>query len=273
MLISDIPYARIAEEDILLRRYLPDNHLGHALIMVHGGAWTVNDRLTPYVLNEALAERGLVVASLDFRCGPNSQHPTASSDIAAGIRFVRSKAKEWGIDGQSIGLIGSSSGGHLALYTALKPDEEIHVQTPFLGSARQPVSAEVAYVIALWPVSNPLFRYHHAIDTQRQELIEAHNGYFSTVENMRHASVQRVLDESEFSRIPPALIVQPGEDANVPETMTLDLLRAYQEADGEIDYRHMPKLPHAFAYEASPATTDCEATIWNFVERQLQRFD
>ena len=60
------------------------------------------------------------------------------------------------------------------------------------------------------------------------------------------------------------MIVQPGEDTNVPEPMTLDLLAAYQERDGDLTYHHMPGLPHAFAYEASTATdysmyvaTDC----------------
>lgn len=237
--------------------------------MIHGGAWTANDRLTPFVLNEALARRGLLVASLDFRCGPDYQHPTASSDIAAGIRYVRNNAKEWGIDSDQIGLIGSSSGGHLALFTAIQPNVSIHQQTTFVGQDTS-VSAEVAYLIALWPVSDPLYRYHHAIDTNRPELIAAHDGFFADVSQMREASVSKVLNEHKHTHLPPALVVQPGEDTNVPRTMTLELIRAYQNANGQLSYRFMPGLPHAFAYESSAATTDCELHIWQFVQSQIE---
>ncbi|GIT39844.1 MAG: hypothetical protein Ct9H300mP8_10400 [Gammaproteobacteria bacterium] len=34
---------------------------------------------------------------------------------------------------------------------------------------------------------------------------------------MQHASVQRVLMSGEATHVPPVMIVQPGEDANVPE--------------------------------------------------------
>ena len=270
MKFEDITYAKPDDTPLLMRVYFPDQPIGQGIVMIHGGAWTANDRLTPFVLNEALASRGMLVASLDFRCGPDFQHPTASSDIAAGIRFVRSNAKEWGIDADRIGLIGSSSGGHLALFTAIQPNVTLHQQTPFVGQdASIEVSAEVAYLIALWPVSDPLYRYHHAIDTNRPELIEAHDGFFLDVSQMREASVCKVLHDHKHTHLPPALVVQPGEDANVPRTMTLELVQAYQNANGHLSYRFMPGLPHAFAYESSAATTECELYIWQFVQSQI----
>lgn len=271
MNFEDFTYAVPENMPQLLRVYFPDKPNGHAIVMVHGGAWTTNDRITPYVLNEALARRGMLVASLDFRCGPEFQHPTASSDIAAGIRFVRSNAPEWGIDSQKLGLIGSSSGGHLALFTAIQPDVSIHQQTEFKGQEHgSDVSAQVAYVIALWPVSDPLYRYHHAIDTKRPELIAAHDGFFEDVVQMRNASVQKVVHERNHTHLPPTLVIQPGEDANVPAEMTLNLVREYQNAHGSICYRFMPGLPHAFAYEHSAATQECESYIWQFIQSQLQ---
>ena len=270
MKFEDITYAKPDDISLLMRVYFPDQPIGQGIVMIHGGAWTVNDRLTPYVLNEALASRGMLVVSLDFRCGPDFQHPTASSDIAAGIRYVRSNAMEWGIDADQIGLIGSSSGGHLALFTAIQPNIPAHQQTLFVGQdTSNDVSAEVAYLIALWPVSDPLYRYHHAIDTNRPELIAAHDGFFLDVSQMREASVSKVLHDRKHTHLPPALVVQPGEDANVPRTMTLELVRAYQNANGHLSYRFMPGLPHAFAYESSAATMECELYIWQFVQSQI----
>ena len=115
-----------------MRLFRPPKASGHGIVMVHGGAWPSNDRTTPWVMCEALAAAGMLVASLDFRCGPDFQHPTASADIAAGIRYLRVHANELQIDPDTLGLIGGSSGGHLVLLTALKPDVPEHMTTPIL---------------------------------------------------------------------------------------------------------------------------------------------
>ena len=39
-------------------------------------------------------------------------------DAQRAVSFVRSKAKEWGIDPKKIGMVGFSAGGHLAIATA-----------------------------------------------------------------------------------------------------------------------------------------------------------
>ena len=101
--------------------------------MVHGGAWTSNDRLSPAVLCRELASAGHTVFSLDFRDGRDGKHPCAVQDITAGIRCIRSRADEFGIDPARIGLVGSSSGGHLALLAAIQPDIEAHRGTAGRG--------------------------------------------------------------------------------------------------------------------------------------------
>ena len=69
----------------------------------------------------------------------------------------------------------------------------------------------------------------------------------------------------EAQALPPLLVVQPGEDANVPRQMTLDLLREYQEAGGPLDYRFYPGLPHAFAYQESAETTRLAGELATFL--------
>lgn len=242
--------------------------------MVHGGAWTANDRTTPWVVCEALARKGLTVLSLDFRCGPDHRHPAASADIAAGMRFFKLHSDEFGIDANRIGIIGSSSGGHLVLYTGLLPDVPEHRTTAVKVDSTtfdsdSDESAEPAYIVALWPVSNPMYRYSYAKRVNRAELIAAHDGYFGSEAVMVEASVQRVLGEVVNLHPPPTLIVQPGEDSNVPEAMTLDLLRMLQSRDADLTYRYMPRLPHAFAYEPSPDSERCADYVWSFIREKL----
>jgi len=259
--------------ELLAERYRtvdPGARSGTALVMVHGGAWTSNDRLAPAVLCRDLASAGHVVFSLDFRDGRSGMHPCAVQDITAGVRYVRSRAAEFDIDPTRIGLIGSSSGGHLALLAAIQPDIAAHRGTTVrAGSEAMRGSATVGCVVALWPVSDPLHRYRYARRVGRGELAAAHERYYRDEAHMEHASVQRALRDGEAEELPPLLVVQPGEDANVPREMTLELLREYQEAGGSLDYRFLPGLPHAFAYEASAATTELAREIRAFLGRHL----
>ena len=227
----DLVYAKAGELELLARCYTSQHAIGHGIVMVHGGAWTVNDRATPWLVSEFLARKGLTVLSLDFRCGPDHQHPAASCDVVAGVRFLRQHARAFNINPASIGLIGSSSGGHLALFAGLNSRRSDHQCTKvstavgsFSNAAE--ISAAPAYIVALWPVSDPLYRYEFAKATGRDDLVQAHDGYYKSLDCMADASVQRTLRSGEADDPPPVMIVQPGEDANVPEPMTLDLIDA-----------------------------------------------
>ena len=271
--IRTLRYGRADGLDLHAEHYRaldPGARLGKAVVMVHGGAWTTNDRLTPDVLNRKLAAAGFTVLSLDFRDGRNGKHPCAVQDITAGIRYVRAHADGLEIDAQRIALIGSSSGGHLVLLAGIQPDIAEHHGTAIMPSPRGPasaaeVTASVCCVVALWPVSDPLVRFRYAMQAGRDELVAAHYRYYRDESHMRQASVQRALREGEAQALPPLLVVQPGEDANVPRQMTLDLLREYQEAGGSLDYRFYPGLPHAFAYQASTQTSRLAGELGTFL--------
>ena len=245
-------------------------HRRRAVIMVHGGAWTVNDRHSPHVVCHALAKAGFAVFSLDFRDGRSGKHPCAVQDITAAIRYVRACAGDFGIDADQVAMVGSSSGGHLALLSAIQPDIADHRGTATTVENADRLSARVCCVVALWPVSDPLRRLGHAKASGRDELVSAHFRYFRDEAHMREASVQRRLEAGEAECLPPLLLVQPGADANVPRDMTLDLLRAYQDAGGTVHYHFYPGLPHAFAYGASAETTRLSEEICWFLARHTE---
>lgn len=272
---ADIVYAEADGHQLLARCYRSERSIGHGIVMVHGGAWTANDRTTPWFVSESLARKGMTVLSLDFRCGPDFVHPSASADVVAGLRFLRSHANKFGVDSDSIGLIGSSSGGHLVMFAGLNSRREDHQSTNIRSGDKQfgkalNIAADPAYIVALWPVSNPSYRYEFAQRQGRNELVRAHDGYFESVQRMEDASVQRTLRSGEAMQPPPIMVVQPGNDANVPEEMTLDLIKALQERNAEVTYRYMAGLPHAFTYRPSPDAERCCEYIWEFLKDQLQ---
>ena len=265
-----LTYGRADGLDLLAEHYRAaqlDHRSGKAVVMVHGGAWTSNDRRSPEVLCRHLASSGFTVFSLDFRDGRNGKHPCAVQDITAGVRYVRARAAAFDIDPDRIGLIGSSSGGHLVLLAAIEPDIDAHRGTPInVDVDARSVSARVCCVVALWPVSDPLSRYRYAQRVGREDLVAAHRRYYRDEAHMRQASVQRALRAGEAQDLPPLLIVQPGEDANVPRQMTLELVREYQDAGGALTYEFYPGLPHAFAYQASPETTRLAERVRAFLD-------
>ncbi|MFX3632060.1 MAG: alpha/beta hydrolase [Candidatus Pristimantibacillus sp.] len=112
--------------------------------------WTNNDnveedvipRITPYLLNDAdkplaaiivlpgggyrgraghegrpiaewLNDIGLHAFVLDYRVAPH-KYPLPLNDAKRAIRLVRSRAAEFGVDPDRIGILGFSAGGHLA---------------------------------------------------------------------------------------------------------------------------------------------------------------
>lgn len=250
----------------------PGDDAGRAVVMVHGGAWSSGDRHAPAVLCEQLAAAGFAVLSLDFRDGRQGKHPCAVQDVLAGIRYARANAGDLGVSADHIGLIGCSSGGHLALLAALQPDLPAHGGTLVAvgdGWREAPASAHVSAVAALWPVSDPRVRFEYALRVGRDELVAAHRRYFRDEAQMLAASAQRILREGEAERLPPLLLVQPGADANVPQPMTLDLVREYQAAGGALRYLFYPGLRHGFGYEASPEAAHLGDELAWFFAREL----
>jgi acetyl esterase/lipase len=247
---NDIIYHRHPKNSLQARIYRNNSKRKQPVIIdIHGGAWSSYDRTIGALYDRYIAAAGFTVIAIDFRQGPDYKHPSASEDIEAAIEYTLANADELGGNPIQIGLIGSSSGGHLALLTGITTKQRID------------------YIVALWPVSDPAYRYAYAKRVNRTGLVEAHEGYFTCIDNMHAASIQKILEEGKWNQLPPLLVVQPGEDANVPLEMTEELLHQYQSADGYLEYAFFPGEEHAFAHLPSPATDRCNALVVDFIKR------
>jgi len=283
---TDAPFARLAGEELLARVYRPRGIPAAplaALVDVHGGAWARGDRTVGAPHCRGLAASGLVVVSVDFRQGPDHKHPAAAADVSAGVRYVRAHARRLGVDPERVGLLGASSGGQLALLVAVKPGASEHAGTPIvLPDGSLGASADddaVAFVLALYPVADPLARFHYVLGRQDEpsassgfdakRLIASHRGYFKTEDAMAEASVTRVLTAGDAGALPPLWIAQPERDDNVPAAITEAFVRAYRQAGGMIDVAHFPGARHSFIQQPGPDTEKCVALMRDFIGRQL----
>lgn len=139
---ADVEYARADGEPLLLDLYLPREANAPLLVWVHGGAWQRGSKADMPL--GALVERGYAIASVEFRQASAARFPAQLHDIKAAIRFLRARAGDYGYDAERIGVLGASSGGHLAaLVGATSGDAELEGE---IGAHRGESSAVQAAV-------------------------------------------------------------------------------------------------------------------------------
>jgi acetyl esterase/lipase len=136
----DIVYGHTPEQELKMDVYRPKagGDKLPACVLVHGGGWVAGDkeRFTPLAIG--LAQRGYVVANIEYRLGPVAKYPAAVQDCNLAVRFVRAQAARFGLDPNRIGAWGGSAGGHLVAMMAAAPTEG-----KFLTGDNRNVSARV----------------------------------------------------------------------------------------------------------------------------------
>jgi acetyl esterase/lipase len=114
--LADLVYAEINGRQLLADLYLPKNKKEPrpVIIWLHGGGWRFGDRKLGPDFSKYFASQGFVMVSIDYRLSDEDIFPAQIHDVKTAIRWVKSIAEQYGLDGNNIGLWGSSAGGHLA---------------------------------------------------------------------------------------------------------------------------------------------------------------
>ncbi len=257
-LTEDIVYQSPNGTELLARLYRPEGPGPFpAVLEVHGGAWTAGDRFNNVAIADALAADGIVVLSIDFRMPPVAMYPVASQDVNLGIRWLKANATAFGSRPDLVGGLGTSSGGHLLLLSALRPRDPRYTALPLAGSN---VDASLAFAIACWPVADPLKRYRTMQASGNARLVAAHDAFWPSVEAMTDANPTLILQRGEPVAKPPMLVIQGTDDNNLTPDMAGTFATAYAAAGGKISFESFPNQPHAFIPNA-PAAPDSQRAL------------
>ena len=265
--VSDVPYFQRGGEELLARVYRPlGTGLCPTLIDVHGGAWTSGDRHNDKDLDTALAATGILTVAIDFRQPPHAGYPASIQDVNLAIRWLKRHAHEFGGRAQ-VGALGVSSGGHVVLLAGLRPRDPRYAALP-MDDGNAPADASLAYVVACWPVSDPLYRYQLAREAHNGSLVSSHDAYWGTEEAMAEGNPPRILERGEDVDLPPVLVIQRTVDAQHPLEMQERLVAAYRARGGDIAMSLFDNVPSPFALsDAYPDSHRVVESVASFVHQ------
>lgn len=197
-----------------MRVYRPNHPNGKAVLVCGGGGyfriqlWKESSPAARWLQN-----RGYTVFELIFRLPNDGWEASAPfADAQRAMKIIRSRAAEFGVRPDSIGIMGFSAGGHLAGYTALRPDQPLYSGKDTFEA----VSARPDFAVLLFPVVS--LRKPYDTTRTRREIIGDNPS----------ADAQEAwsLDSHASADAPPTIIFSAADDPITPPGHGIALFQA-----------------------------------------------
>ena len=191
-----------------------------------------------------LAKHGVTGFVLKYRLGSHGyRHPRMLEDAARAVRTVRARAREWNVDAQRIGIMGSSAGGHLAStllthFDAGQPD----AADPIERQSSRPDLGILCYaVITLGEKTHQGSKRNLLGEKPSEELVRL-------LSNERQVTPQT----------PPTFVWHTAEDQAVPAENSLMFAAALQKNHVPYELHIYEKGPHGIGLaNGHPWTEQC----------------
>jgi len=265
----DVEFRRTPSRTLMARVYQPQGSGPFpALLDLHGGAWHDKDRFANAPMCQAVAQSGVLVVAIDMRNSPEAPYPASVQDAHYGVRWLKIKAREWKGDPENLGVLGSSSGGHVAELLALRPRDPRYGALPLPEAPH--LDAAVAYVATRSPISDCHARYEHMVKTNRPEMVKKSKMYFDPWESIFEGNPALILERGEKVTLPPLLVMQGELDSNVPWQIQEKFAQAYRAAGGECELEIFKGCEHMWISEPGPQTDRAHEVLKAFIAKQLR---
>jgi len=168
-----------------------------------------------YEVAQWLNRLGVTGVVLRYRVAPY-RHPVPLGDAQRALRLVRSRAGEWGIDPDRIGILGFSAGGHLASTTGTHFD----AGDPAAKDPVDRVSCRPDFLVLIYPVITFKPPYGHAGSGNNLLGKDPDPALLDLLAN----------DERVTKETPPAFLVHSTGDSVVPVENSLNFYKALRDA-------------------------------------------
>lgn len=228
------------EKDVpTLTVYTPDSGkaTGAAIIVCPGGAYRGLAKHEGEDYARFFASYGITSFVLKYRLGPEYGYKEITADVFRAVRLVRGNAKEWNISKKSIGIIGSSAGGHLAstAMTHFESGDSTSADPVERASSRPDFGILCYPVISMGPITHEISR-------------EMFLG-----KNPSAALVRRYSNELQVTaETPPCFLWHTVEDKAVSVENSLEFAKALQKNGVPFDLHLYEKGRHGLGIGDKP---------------------
>lgn len=216
------------------------------VIFVQGSAWTFPNVWTEVPQLCAIAKKGYVVATITHRNSMEGHpFPACLEDVKTAIRFLRRHAKDFGIDGERVGIFGTSSGGNLALLTAMTIGREKYISKEHEG-----FSDKVNFCVSCFPPSDLVESMKDEnFDEGIKEIFRALSGgeideEMSVLSEMSPTIIAKNLSFDNAKNLPPVLICHGDADMLIPFKQGNDLYHALRGKGANVSFIKVEDAPH-----------------------------
>ncbi len=254
--------------DVLIPETKPKN-IG--VILIVSGSWKSKKSDIPSeeaVLRSQHWAQGLLNGGFTLflvRHGSTPRYPVPEmvGDIKRSVRFVRLHAKEYGIDPSRLGIVGGSSGGHLALMAAFTADDG----KPDAKDSVEKISSRVQAVMAWFPPVDFINwggeDGYKMVEKIRPTLFPEMFGKITDLETqLKSVSPIYYLN----AEAPPLFLVHGDADKTVPLQQSQILKTKYEELKRPVQLVIQPGGPHTYW----PGIEKNYPAIWEWFDRYLK---
>jgi acetyl esterase len=267
--VTETDFRRAVSGRMLLARVYQPQGVGPfpTLLDLHGGAWNNKDRFANEPMDRAVAASGVLVVAVDLTLAPEAPYPASVQDGNYAVRWLKTKAAEWNGDAAQLGVLGSSSGGHVAELLGMRPRDPRYSAIALPGDAK--VDASVAYVATRSPISDTVARFQQAEKMKRESMIKNNQTYFRPWESIVESNPQGILDRREPVTLPPLLIMQGALDDNVLPAVQEKFAASYRAAGGECELHVFEGCEHEWVAKPGPQTDRAHEMVKAFIAKNL----
>jgi acetyl esterase/lipase len=223
----------------------PGNATGTGVVVCPGGGYQhlAMDHEGQQVA-EWLNSLGVAAFVLKYRLGPAYHHPIELGDAQRAVRLVRTRAREFGVAPDRIGIWGFSAGGHLASTVATHFDSgNLAAPDPVDRAGSRPDFAILAYPVI----------------TMRTPF--AHMGSRTNLlgDNPDPALVDLLSNETQVTAAtPPVFLFHTTDDPVVPVENSIMFYEALRKAGVPAELHVFEHGPHGVGL----APRDATLTLW-----------
>lgn len=227
------------------------------LVYLHGGGWCFGSiNSCSRFCAEFVRESGMAVLAVEYPLAPEHPYPSALNACVDAVAYVSDNARELGLDAGAISVGGDSSGGNLALATALRL---VYSEAIVAGRDADAVLPRLKSLVLFYPVVKA---WNDGSDSWKQYgkgygldsgIMEAFNAaYIGDNDPCMPLISPYCAAEEHLAQLPPALIINASDDILCDQGREMQELLA--KAGADVRREVFPGASHLFITVAGQPT-------------------